>query len=53
MNEIGTTSLVLLKDDILKDWGTLLVVQLVEALRYNPQGRRFDSRWCKWNFSLT
>jgi len=25
-------------------WGTLLVVQLVEALRYRPEGRGFDSR---------
>jgi len=29
------------------------VAQLVEALRYKPEGRRFDSRWCYWNFSLT
>ena len=29
------------------------VVQLVEALRHKPEGRRFDSRWCHWNFSLT
>ena len=28
------------------------VVQLVEALRYKPEGRGFDSR-CRWNFSLT
>ena len=27
--------------------------QLVEALRYNPEGCGFDSRWCHWNFSLT
>ena len=27
------------------------VEQLVEALRYNPEGRGFDSRWCHWNFS--
>jgi hypothetical protein len=33
--------------------GTLLVAQLVEALRYKPGGRGFDSRWCHWNFSLT
>jgi len=33
-------------------WGTLLVAQLVEALRYKPEGRGFDSRWCNWNFSL-
>jgi hypothetical protein len=33
--------------------GTLLVAQLVEALRYKPEGRGFDSRLCHWNFSLT
>jgi len=26
------------------------VAQLVEALRYKPEGRGFDSRWCHWNF---
>ena len=30
-----------------------MVAQLVEALRYEPEGRRFDSRWYHWNFSLT
>jgi hypothetical protein len=34
-------------------WGTLLVAQLVEALRYKPEGRGFDSRFCHWKFSLT
>jgi hypothetical protein len=29
-----------------------VVAQLVEALRYKPEGRRFDSRCCHWNFSL-
>jgi len=29
------------------------VAQLVEALRYKPEGRRFDSRWGQWDFSLT
>jgi len=29
------------------------VAQLVKALRYKPEGRGFDSRWCLWNFSLT
>jgi len=29
------------------------VAQLVEALRYKPEGRGFDSRWCHWNFSST
>jgi hypothetical protein len=28
------------------------VAQLVEELRYKPEGRGFDSRWCHWNFSL-
>ena len=26
---------------------------LVESLRYKPEGRGFDSRWCLRNFSLT
>jgi hypothetical protein len=25
----------------------------IQALRYNPEGRGFDSRRCHWNFSLT
>ena len=29
------------------------VAQLVEALRYKPEGRGIDSRWCHWIFSLT
>jgi hypothetical protein len=33
--------------------GTLLVAQLVEALRYKPEGRGIYSRWCHWNFLLT
>jgi hypothetical protein len=28
------------------------VAQLVEALRYKPEGRGFDSRWYHSNFSL-
>jgi len=28
------------------------VAQLVEALRYKPEGRGFDSRWCHLEFSL-
>jgi hypothetical protein len=34
-------------------WGTLLVAQLVEALRYKPVGRVFDSRLSHWNFLVT
>jgi hypothetical protein len=26
------------------------VAQLVDALRYKPEGRGFDSQWCNWNF---
>jgi hypothetical protein len=26
------------------------VTQLVEVLRYKPEGRVFDSRWCHWIF---
>jgi hypothetical protein len=29
-----------------------VVAQLVEALRYKPEGRGFDSRWDHWDFSL-
>jgi len=52
MNARGTTSLALLKDDILNDWGTLLVVQLVEALRYKSEGRRFDSPMVSLEFFI-
>jgi hypothetical protein len=31
----------------------LWMAQLVEALRYKPEGRRIDYLWCHWNFSLT
>jgi hypothetical protein len=27
--------------------------RVIEALRYKPEGRGIDSRWCHWNFSLT
>ena len=30
-----------------------VVAQFVEALRYKPEGRGFDSLWCHWNYSLT
>jgi hypothetical protein len=29
------------------------VAQLVEALRYKPEGRGFDSGWVHWDFSVT
>ena len=33
-------------------WGHR-VVQLVEALRYNPKGHGFNFQWCHWKFLLT
>jgi len=30
-----------------------LGTRFVDALRYKPEGRGIDSRWCHWNFSLT
>jgi len=45
--------------DLLKNSPNLLclegqaVEQFVEALRYKPKGRGFDSRSCHCNFSLT
>jgi len=41
-----------LRDVTLLSGGTLLVAQLAEALRYKPEDRGFDSRWCDCNFSL-
>jgi len=26
------------------------LAQFVKALRYNPEGRGFDFKWCHWNF---
>ena len=37
----------------LKHNGRHAVIHLVKTLRYIPEGRRFDSRLCHWNFSLT
>jgi hypothetical protein len=28
------------------------VAHLVEVMRYKPEGRGFDSRWCDWNLTL-
>jgi hypothetical protein len=43
------------RETVSRRTGALLitVAQLVEALRYKTECRRFDSRWCHWNFSLT
>jgi hypothetical protein len=37
----------------LPDYMGHAVAQLVEELRYKPEVRGIDSRWCHWNFSLT
>ena len=39
--------------DLVSTTGRITVAQLVEVLRYKPEGRGFDSGWCHWNFSLT
>ena len=36
---------------LVRSWG-YAVAQLVEALRYKPDGRGFGSRCCRWNFLL-
>jgi hypothetical protein len=46
------TFLVILHKVLTDSWEHA-VAQLVEALRYKPEGRGFDYRWCYWNFSLT
>jgi hypothetical protein len=33
--------------------GLLLLLCLVETLRYMSEGRVFNCRWCHWKFSLT
>ena len=33
-------------------YATYAVAQLVEALRYKPEGRGFNSRWCHWIFFI-
>jgi hypothetical protein len=50
---LASSSLLLFECVLGETWGTLLVAQLVEALRYKSEDRGFDSPWCHWNFSLT
>jgi len=45
-------ALLLFCDGMYVLWGQA-VAQLVETLRYKPEGRGLDSGWCHWNFSLT
>jgi len=37
---------------LVESWSTLLVAQLVGTLRYNSEGRGFDSRWCHLEFFI-
>jgi len=30
-----------------------VLTHLIEALYHEPEGRGFNSRWCRWNFSRT
>jgi hypothetical protein len=39
--------------DRFKEGSLVQVAQVIEALRYKPEGRGSDSQWCHWNFSLT
>ena len=50
-SSLGAPSLIILLSDARLEG--YVVAQLVEAVRYKPEGRGFDSRWCHWNFSLT
>jgi len=40
-------------DELITHPEEYMVAWLVEALRYKPEGRGFESRWCHRNFSLT
>jgi hypothetical protein len=54
MRRVRLTIVVMEMQNVLHTvWRTLLVAQLVEALRYKPEGGGFDFRWCLWNFPLT
>jgi len=41
------------KIDVFVLYAGHVVAQLVAALRYEPEGCGFHSRWCHCNFSLT
>jgi hypothetical protein len=45
LNRLNFTELIIIKGNA--------VAQLVEAVRYKPEGRGFDSLWRHLNFSLT
>jgi hypothetical protein len=47
---LGMPSAVL---NVLQKFFGYAVAQLVEALRYKPEGRGLDSRSSHWNFSVT
>jgi hypothetical protein len=51
--QLGSQIFLFLYEITLTSYLIFVVAQLVEALRYKPEGRGFDSRWCCWIFSLT
>ena len=42
----------LLSEDVASLWLEHALAHWVEVLRYKPEGRGFDFRWCYWNFSF-
>ena len=34
-------------------WLRRVCLSVRRELRYKPEGREFESRWCHWNFSVT
>jgi hypothetical protein len=53
LNRKYVNAVMLLSGTVFRRFRKIAVAQLVEALRYKPERRGFDSRWCHWNFSLT
>jgi len=51
MNELREAIIKLTQTINGKGGGGAAVAQLVEAMRYKPEGRGFDSPWYHWNFS--
>ena len=47
---IISSLVILYGDDYMFGDLNIAVAQLVESLRYKPEGRGFDSRWCHWKF---
>jgi len=50
---VGAVLLTVQKVNKIPNFKGYATAQFVEALRCKPEGRRFHSRWCHWNISLT